>query len=92
MSRGRVITLKFAGHCRECGAKLPAGSRARWYGKGRVYGLDCHKRDNSGQIPYTPGEPEGLTRSRFDRYGVYSPDGRKLGSTCGCIDYPCCGH
>lgn len=28
--------------------------------------------------------------------GVYSPDGyggwQKIGSTCGCEDYPCCGH
>lgn len=39
----KTITLKFAGKCRDCGFELPAGSRARWYGKGRVYCADGHK-------------------------------------------------
>jgi len=30
--------------------------------------------------------------SSVDPHGVYTPEGRKLGSTCGCEDYPCCGH
>lgn len=88
----KTITLKYAGVCADCGARLPAGSRARWYGRGKVYGLTCHARRDTGQIPYREGEQEGLTRSRYDRYGVYTPDGRRIASTCGCIDYPCCGH
>ena len=23
---------------------------------------------------------------------VFTPDGRQIDSTCGCEDYPCCGH
>ncbi len=88
----KTITLRYPARCADCGAHLPKGSRARWYGRGRIYGIDCHDRAESGQIPYTPGEPEGLTRSRYDRYGLYTPNGRKIGSSCGCIDYPCCGH
>ncbi len=41
--RRKTITLKFAGKCRDCGAVLAVGSRARWYGRGRVYGMDCHE-------------------------------------------------
>ena len=66
----KIITLKYAGRCTDCGASLPVGARAKWYGRGRVYGLDCHARD----------------------YGVYASDGRKIGSSCSCEDYPCCGH
>ena len=38
------------------------------------------------------GKPLGYILSRQDPYGIYTPDGRKIGSTCGCEDYPCCGH
>ena len=93
----KVITLKFEGRCADCGATLPVGPRAKWYGRGRVYGIGCHTKETS-KAPslratgYREGEPLGLTYSRLDRYGVYSHDGTKLGSTCGCEDYPCCGH
>lgn len=36
--------------------------------------------------------PLGYILSCQDPYGVYTPDGRKIGSTCHCEDYPCCGH
>ena len=54
----KIITLKYAGKCADCGAELPAGSRARWYGRGKIYGLDCHQPDE-GAIPYRDGEPPG---------------------------------
>lgn len=38
----RKITLKYPAECKDCGAALPAGSKARYYGKGRVYGVGCH--------------------------------------------------
>jgi hypothetical protein len=38
----RTITLKFEGRCADCGAALPVGSRARYYGRGKVYGIGCH--------------------------------------------------
>ena len=37
-------------------------------------------------------KPLGYILSKQDPYGVYTPDGHKIGSTCGCEDYPCCGH
>jgi hypothetical protein len=33
----KVIQLKYAGTCRDCQAALPAGTTAKWYGKGKVY-------------------------------------------------------
>ena len=41
---------------------------------------------------FNDSEPLGLTLSRLNPHGVFTPDGRKIGSTCGCEDYPCCGH
>ena len=40
----RTITLKFPGTCADCGTKLAAGELARWYGRGRVYGIGCHPK------------------------------------------------
>jgi hypothetical protein len=39
----RTITLKYDGTCRDCGAELLAGTLARYYGRGRVYGTECHE-------------------------------------------------
>lgn len=41
--RAKTITLKYAGKCADCGAVLEVGTTARWYGRGRIYGLDCHE-------------------------------------------------
>jgi len=61
-----------------------------------VYGLTCHParkaRKGRGAAYARDGEPLGQTYSRLDRYGLYASDGTKLGSSCGCEDYPCCGH
>lgn len=83
----KTMILKYSGKCRECGAKLQAGTIANYHGKGS--GISCV---NCLPQTYSNDEPEGLTRSRYDRYGVYTGDGRRIGSTCGCEDYPCCGH
>lgn len=40
-----IITLRRADTCRDCGAELPVGARARYYGPGKVYGTDCHEKD-----------------------------------------------
>lgn len=90
---GKMIILKFDANCFDCGAFLPAGTKARWYGKGRVYGQDCHAPSKTKGIQDAQrNELLGLTLSRNDRYGVYTVDGQKIGSTCNCEDYPCCGH
>lgn len=90
MARGKIITLKYDARCRQCGAGLRAGEKARWYGRGRVYGLRCHGRNGTA---FSRGDRSpGARASHYDPYGVYSVDGERLGSACGCLDYPCCGH
>ncbi len=90
----KTIKLRFAAVCRDCGAELPAGAEARWYGRGKVYGIGCHdapaRRDATA---YERGDTSpGDIASHYDRIGVYAVDGTKLGSMCRCEDYPCCGH
>ena len=49
--------------------------------------------DEADLSAYERGDrSEGAIRSHYDRHGVYTADGQHIGSTCGCIDYPCCGH
>jgi len=86
-----LITLQKPGVCRDCGTALPVGTRAKWYRNGATYGIDCHSaKPRPAKSSY---EPLGQTLSRHDRYGVYSHDGRRIGRiSCGCEDYPCCGH
>lgn len=49
-----IITLKRDAECKQCGAKLKTGTRARWYRNGDVYGFDCHgsKRPQSARASY----------------------------------------
>ncbi len=42
-SKARKLTLKYDATCRSCGANIPAGSVALYYGPGKVYGIDCHE-------------------------------------------------
>ena len=99
---GRVITLKYRGTCTSCGVSLPKGVRALWHGRGKVRCLDC---DVSSMLAtkateradtrtaYEQGDRSpGAIASHYDRYGIYTQDGQRIGSSCGCIDYPCCGH
>lgn len=39
-----LITLKREAVCEDCGSDIPAGSKARWYRNGKVYGLTCHEQ------------------------------------------------
>ena len=38
----RIINLRYPATCRDCGAPLQEGDQARYYGRGRVYGVTCH--------------------------------------------------
>ena len=98
----KKLRLRWAAKCRDCGADRPAGTLAKWYGRGRVYGIDCHDR-NGASTGRTGNVGEALRRqangacagevaSLVDPYGAYTADGVKIGSGCGCEDYPCCGH
>lgn len=55
---GRFITLKFAGRCADCGATLVVGTKAKWYGRGRVYGLTCHDRNTGNDGEQFMDDPE----------------------------------
>lgn len=76
---GKLIRLKFEGKCSDCGATLPVGEKAKWYGRGRVYGLNCHEKQavKNGKIGWISTGSNGK-----EYYQNYS--GR-------CEDAPCCG-
>jgi hypothetical protein len=76
----RTITMKFAGNCADCSAPLPAGSRARWTGRGRVFGLTCHAPAAAKPAP------------EWDEEGIRWVPGRGAVQSNGmCEDAPCCG-
>ena len=53
------ITLKHEARCADCGAPLPAGTRARWFRDGSVYGDACHR----WRIELTARQAETLQRA-----------------------------
>lgn len=93
----RTITLKYEANCADCGAPLIPGDRARYYGKGRVYGVDCHTKAESAERKFErPVNGNGGVRelSRLDPTGFYAADGTLLGRQNArgrCEDAPCCG-
>ncbi len=95
-AKWKYIETKFDSRCADCGSPLPAGTRVKWYWNSRkVYGIDCHTKEESRRVQttYEAGDMSpGSVASHHDPTGVYAADGQKMGSTCGCEDYPCCGH
>ena len=81
------IICKYTGECEVCGVRIDVGEPALWLGKGRLECEVCTAIETADS-----DEPLGMTLSRHDPYGVYTPAGVKIGSTCNCEDYPCCGH
>jgi len=89
------LTTKYDAVCADCGAFIPAGTKVKYYFRTRkIYGIACHTKDTSTRrTAYEAGDRSpGAVASHYDRVGVYASDGQKIGSTCGCEDYPCCGH
>lgn len=91
----KTITLRFAARCadKSCGAELPVGARARWYGRGRVYGLECHEQRPTNGRARRNGSA-GYRASVADPTGFYAEDGTLIGRTNPrgrCEDAPCCG-
>jgi hypothetical protein len=97
----RIITARYPATCADCGASLPKGSRIRYYGRGKVYGLECHDRDGSSSSDDDGAEySERLSRERGRRV---DSDGTPLAMTrygwrrgyeatgIRCMDAPCCG-
>lgn len=89
----RIIRLKYEATCADCGAYLPAGSEARYYGRGRTYGVHCHDKGGRALSPeQMENWCEGRIRSHYDPTGFYAADGTYLGKAGGrCEDAPCCG-
>ena len=82
--RRKTITLKFAGKCADCGAVLAVGTTARWYGRGRVYGLDCHEDSRVRQgreIRGTVGDPVPAGRQREQHADDFPPTNVQLAPT-----------
>ena len=77
----RRITLKYPATCKECGADLPAGIKARYYGKGRVYGIDCHE-DTRGQRPAKRSRV--VVSTRCEDYPCCGHGPAPLGDDAGC--------
>lgn len=68
----KTINLKYAGTCADCGAHLPVGAPAKYYGRGRVYGTECH--------PDTRGKASGGRSASGERSGGVCEDA----PCCGC--------
>jgi hypothetical protein len=88
---GKIITLKFAGVCRDCGTPLPAGTKAKWYGRGRVYGLECHEKPPAGLRRTASGEL--VDREGRTGWVASFPGGAEVFQNYKgrCEDAPCCG-
>jgi len=56
----KTISLKYAGKCADCGAHLPAGTKAKYYGPRKIYGLSCHKKDGNPVAWIAGGRSGGM--------------------------------
>lgn len=43
----KIMQAKFPGNCKDCGAPIEVGDDIRYYGRGKVYGVNCHDRDGN---------------------------------------------
>ncbi len=64
----KTITLKHKAKCRDCGADLHPGDRASYYGRGKVYGRDCHAK------PRNPSSRRTLPKATRPRYPMVDWD------------------
>lgn len=74
----KIIYTKFATKCADfkCGAELAVGTKVKWYGRGKVYGFDCHdKQGKSTSWVATTNSGAEIYQNRLGR----------------CEDAPCCG-
>ena len=75
----RIMTSKYDANCKDCGAFLPAGSQIRYYGRGKVYGTECHDKeganpdwDRETQANGKQRRPRALSEDEMDAW----PEGR----------------
>ena len=67
----RLINLKYPGTCLDCGAELAEGSKAKFYGRGRIYGVDCHEK---GDRPNVQTALEAASLAAGKAYDTYVAD------------------
>lgn len=58
----RIITLKFAGKCTDCGTKLVKGATAQWISRGIISGIDCHASSDELGIRWDSGRGVAVQR------------------------------
>ena len=100
----KKLTLKRDAICTDCGAELPAGTVAMYYGPKNIYGLTCHPRKQRGKSHYSQPRPlsdeemeswsKAKIASHYDPTGFYNANGECIGRTNPkgrCEDAPCCG-
>ena len=75
----RIMTSKYDANCKDCGAFLPAGSQIRYYGRGKVYGTECHDKegahdgwDRQTQANGNGNRPRALSEEEMESW----PEGR----------------
>jgi len=64
----RIITTKYPGNCADCGADIPEGADARYYGRGRIYGVGCHDKADG---PNVTSALETAAIAASEAYGAY---------------------
>lgn len=77
---GTIITLTRPESCNECGAHIPVGREAYYYGNHGFYGIGCHPRNgrkfprqsNIGRIPTKAGVEKESLVDRKKKEGVTS--------------------
>lgn len=76
----RIINLKYAAVCKDCGATLEVGDRARYYGRGKIYGVDCHDRPSDESLAADRAEAREAQRERQrddHEYAMGQMEGRR---------------
>ena len=48
-----IITLNRPGVCKQCGAELAEGAKARYYGRAGMYGIGCHEDNRPAKANIT---------------------------------------
>jgi len=64
----RIITTRYPGNCADCGADIPEGADARYYGRGRIYGVGCHDKADG---PNVTSALETAAIAASEAYGAY---------------------
>ena len=65
---GKTITTRYPSYCADCGAAIPEGVQARYYGRGHLYGIGCHEQ---GDGPHVTSALAAATIAATEAYEGY---------------------